>query len=52
MVSLAAIAPMLNQSIYSPVIDQLQEDLGASDVQLSLTLSLYILWVAYLPNIM
>lgn len=34
---------MISQSIYNPVLDEVQADLNASQTQIGLSLSLYIL---------
>lgn len=39
----ASIMPMLSQSIYNPVLVDIQEHFGASDVKMGLTVSLPIL---------
>jgi hypothetical protein len=43
----ASIMPMLSQSIYNPVLVDIQEHFGASYVKMGLTVSLPILWVDF-----
>jgi hypothetical protein len=44
MVAFAALSPTLGASIYNPAFEQLREELGATDTQLSLSVSLFILF--------
>jgi hypothetical protein len=44
MVAFAALSPTLGASIYNPAFEQLREQLGATDTELSLSVSLFILF--------
>jgi hypothetical protein len=43
MVSIASLAPTMGASIYNPAFNQLRDQLHATETQLSLSLSLFIL---------
>lgn len=43
MVALGALTPTLGSSIYNPAFNQIRSELGATETQLSLSISLYIL---------
>lgn len=44
MVSIASLAPTLGASIYNPAFEQLRVELGASNTEIALSLSLFILF--------
>jgi hypothetical protein len=49
MIAIASISPTLGASIYNPAFDQLREQLHATDTQLALSLSIFILFQGGFP---
>ncbi|ORX35698.1 major facilitator superfamily domain-containing protein [Kockovaella imperatae] len=49
MITFAFLGPLIAASIYNPVIEQIKEDLHASNVEIGLSLSLYILCQGWFP---
>ena len=43
------LGPLINPSIYNPVIDEVKSDLNATDTQIGLSLSMFILYVFLFP---
>ncbi|BEI85444.1 hypothetical protein CcaverHIS002_0508450 [Cutaneotrichosporon cavernicola] len=49
LMTIAVVGPMISPSIYNPVLDEVAADLGASQTQIGLSLSLYILFQGCIP---
>ncbi|GMK55495.1 hypothetical protein CspeluHIS016_0205510 [Cutaneotrichosporon spelunceum] len=49
LMTIAVLGPMISPSVYNPVLDEVAADLGASQTQIGLSLSLYILFQGGIP---
>ncbi|CAK9781077.1 MFS general substrate transporter [Cutaneotrichosporon oleaginosum] len=49
LMTIAVVGPMISPSIYNPVLDDVEVDLSASQTQIGLSLSLYILFQGCIP---